>query len=127
MYKCGTAIQSTDDDTIQRMRFACWITKAIGTHSEYVIITDFPRRRGEVNTPAYYVFRTPTILFQLTTDIHFKIQTNSTLKTSRTYFVISPLNAELNPIRHLPALLGAHHILHGSRVKVKLTNSRFCP
>jgi len=35
--------------------------------------------------------------------------------------VINPLNAELNPIWHLLALLGAHHILHVSRVRV--TNS----
>jgi hypothetical protein len=33
----------------------------------------------------------------------------------------NPLNAELNPICHLPALLGAHHILHVSRIRVKLT------
>jgi len=30
----------------------------------------------------------------------------------------NPLNAELNPICHLLALLGAHHILHVSRLKV---------
>jgi len=30
-----------------------------------------------------------------------------------------PLNAELNPICHLLALLGAHHILHVSGIKVK--------
>jgi len=29
-----------------------------------------------------------------------------------------PLNTELNPIRHLLALLGDHHILHVNRVKV---------
>ena len=32
---------------------------------------------------------------------------------------VSPLNAQLNPICHLLALLGAHHILHVSRVKIK--------
>jgi hypothetical protein len=32
---------------------------------------------------------------------------------------ISPLNAELNPISHLLALLEAHPILHVSRVRVK--------
>jgi hypothetical protein len=32
---------------------------------------------------------------------------------------IYPLNAELNPICHLLALLGAHHILHISRIRVK--------
>jgi len=31
----------------------------------------------------------------------------------------NPLNAELNPICHLLALLGAHHILHVSRLRVK--------
>jgi len=30
--------------------------------------------------------------------------------------VFNPLNAELNPICHLLALLGAHHILHVSRI-----------
>jgi len=37
---------------------------------------------------------------------------------------ISPLNAELNPICHLLALLGAHHILHVSRVRVNVTQKR---
>ena len=32
----------------------------------------------------------------------------------------SPLNDELNPICHLKALLGAHHILHVFRIRVKL-------
>jgi hypothetical protein len=31
---------------------------------------------------------------------------------------INPLNAELNAICHLLALLGAHYILHVSRVRV---------
>ena len=31
-----------------------------------------------------------------------------------------PLSAELNPVCHLLALLGAHHILHVSRKRVKL-------
>jgi len=33
---------------------------------------------------------------------------------------INPLNAELNPICHLLAFLGAHHILHVSRVRIKI-------
>ena len=32
---------------------------------------------------------------------------------------VNPLNAELNPIRHLLALVGARHIVHVSRIKVK--------
>jgi hypothetical protein len=34
----------------------------------------------------------------------------------------NPLNTELNPISHLLSLLGAHHILHVSRIRVKLTS-----
>ena len=33
--------------------------------------------------------------------------------------IFKPLNAELNPICQLLALLGAHHILHVSRIRVK--------
>jgi len=33
----------------------------------------------------------------------------------------NPLNAKLNPICHLVALLGARHILHVSRIRVKHT------
>ena len=31
---------------------------------------------------------------------------------------LNPLNAELSPIRHLLALVGAHHIVHVSRIRV---------
>jgi len=34
--------------------------------------------------------------------------------------LLDPLNAELNPICHLLAILGAHHILNISRIRVKL-------
>jgi hypothetical protein len=34
-------------------------------------------------------------------------------------WAFNPLNAKLNPIRHLLALLGAHHSLHVSRYCVK--------
>ena len=37
---------------------------------------------------------------------------------------INPLNPELNPICYLLALLGAHHFLHVSRIKVKLLTLR---
>jgi hypothetical protein len=39
---------------------------------------------------------------------------------SLVYTHINPLNAELNPICHLLALLGAHHIFHVSRIRVKV-------
>ena len=34
------------------------------------------------------------------------------------FLVLNPLNAELNPIRHLLELLGTHHILHVSGIRV---------
>ena len=36
----------------------------------------------------------------------------------------NPLNSELNPICYLLALLGAHHFLHVSRIRVKLLTFR---
>jgi len=39
-------------------------------------------------------------------------------------FIFNPLNPELNPICYLLALLGAHHFLHVSRIRVKLLTFR---
>jgi len=36
--------------------------------------------------------------------------------------ILNPLNVKLNPICHLLALLGAHHSIHVSRVRVKVAN-----
>ena len=51
------------------------------------------------------------------------LQTNKNLLRhiiiiSTTLFFINPLNAELNPICYLLALLEAHHFLHVSRIRV---------
>jgi hypothetical protein len=43
--KYGTGRQVTYDNIIWRMCFACWITKATNTHSEYVIIIAFRQQR----------------------------------------------------------------------------------
>ena len=39
--------------------------------------------------------------------------------------LFNPLNAELNPIRHLLALIGARHIVHVSGMMVKGLTSIF--
>ena len=44
--------------------------------------------------------------------------------TLRETNLINPLNPELNPICYLLALLGAHHFLHVSRIRVKLLTFR---
>jgi len=51
MGKYCAARQATDDNTMRCMLFACWITKATDTHSEYVIIIAFPRHDYYANTP----------------------------------------------------------------------------
>ena len=35
-------------------------------------------------------------------------------------YIFNPLNAELNPICHLLALVGAHPIFHASRIRVNI-------
>jgi hypothetical protein len=44
MEKYGRAGQETDYNIIWRIRFACWITKAVGT-AEYVIHVAFPQQQ----------------------------------------------------------------------------------
>jgi hypothetical protein len=39
---------------------------------------------------------------------------------SENHDLVNPLNAELNPIHHLLALVGAHHIVHVTRVRVNV-------
>jgi len=41
------------------------------------------------------------------------------------YIDINPLNAELNPLCHFLALLGAHHILHVGSIRVKSWSETF--
>jgi hypothetical protein len=39
---------------------------------------------------------------------------------------INPLNAEFNPIRHLLALAGAHHLVDVSRIRFKWDKKAVC-
>ena len=49
------------------------------------------------------------------------------IETCRSIFKsFNPLNAKLTPICHLLALLGAHHILHVSRIRVNINNLSVC-
>jgi hypothetical protein len=41
--------------------------------------------------------------------------------------LVNPLNAELNPIRHLLALAGARHFVHVSRIRVNPLNAELNP
>ena len=44
---------------------------------------------------------------------------NEAVSVIHHHYIINPLNAELNPICYLLALLGPHHFLHKSRIRVK--------
>ena len=43
---------------------------------------------------------------------------NLAITPNKIYRLLNPLNAELNPIRHLLALVGARHIVHVNRIRV---------
>ena len=45
MEKRGTTKQAIDDNVERCMLFACWKTKAIDTHSEYVIFIVLPQQQ----------------------------------------------------------------------------------
>jgi hypothetical protein len=69
MGKYCTAGQVTDDRIIGRKRFACWIKRAIGTHSEHVILLASHDNNGYRNTPLFHVIRTlPVLIFVKDTD-----------------------------------------------------------
>jgi len=59
--------------------------------------------------------------YQIETPNRFAASENlsDTKDINRAWRNINPLNAELNPICYLVALLGAHHFLHVSRIRVK--------
>jgi len=42
--------------TLRRMPITCWIPTATSTHSEYVILFDFPLQKCFRNAPHYYIF-----------------------------------------------------------------------
>jgi len=51
--------------------------------------------------------------------VQFELQTKTQNETEKIYNCLNPLDAELNLICYLLALLGAHHFLHVSRIRVK--------
>jgi hypothetical protein len=52
----GRDRQVIDENTIPRMRIACWVTKATNTHSEYVIPTVFHSNEGYAKAAECYVY-----------------------------------------------------------------------
>jgi len=57
---------------------------------------------------------------EIATFMYFPASTEVVCKVS-----VNPLKSELNPICYLLALLGGHHFLHVSRIRVKLLTLRW--
>ena len=55
--------------------------------------------------------------------LHAVLSGASSFKLQYPQSPFNPLNAELNPIRHLLALVGARHTVHVSRIRVKPSRS----
>ena len=67
-------------------------------------------------------FLSVAIIFQIFMSgrfIRFRYSLHSLVRILETYSIFNPLNAELNPTCYLLALLGAHHYLQISRIRVK--------
>jgi hypothetical protein len=80
---------------------------------KYPVILHRPDYRDQVYSEVLYAV--PISNFAVLPTPHCKAQ----------YFLcgadhLNPLNAELNPICHLLALLGAHHIFHVSMIRVNV-------
>ena len=80
---------------------------------------------GGINSDYYYKFRKQCY----TAFLHLRRLVESHCRSCRYIHLcelktINPLNPELNPICYLLALLGAHHFLHVSRIRVKLLTFR---
>ena len=61
---------------------------------------------------------------QLRSDATLHCDVRMKLIRQNTPTGFNPLKPELNPICYLLALLGAHHFLHVSRIRVKLLTLR---
>jgi len=68
--------------------------------------------------PSLYTTLTDWIFLTGAESVYSAVRTKSLYNTDT--FCLNPLNPELNPICYLLALLGAHHFLHVSRIRVKL-------
>ena len=77
MEKYGRARQSTDDNIIRRMRFACWITKDTDTHSEYVILIAFPPQQWLRERASTLRYTATLVHIQFAVELQFLTDTQN--------------------------------------------------
>jgi hypothetical protein len=84
MEKYGTAREATDDNTIQRMRFSCWISKSTDTLLEYVLLVAFPQQKWlrERAPILLYTYNACLVLSGLLSDTVMRTRFLNVLKPS---------------------------------------------
>ena len=87
-------------------------------------INEHDEDSGSLRNISQFIYSTSKLCKNVVSQCRFVVCCRET--TIVLALCINPLNVELNPICHLLALLGAHHILHISSVRVKpcLSNKR---
>jgi len=110
-----TLMQGTHNVTLRRVRVT------IGSIEKQQLLhissmSGFKHPACKAHAP-YYSVNCGLIFYHICP--YYKGADKSLARTDISYVKINPLNAELNPICHLLALLGTHHILHVSGVRVK--------
>jgi len=74
--KYGTVGQHTEENIKRRVRIACWITKAIDAHSEYVTFIVFTQEQwlGERASMVRYTFIVCLIQIRYTTSERYMVR-----------------------------------------------------
>jgi len=67
--KCGTARDATGYNIIWHIRFACCITKATDTHSEYTTVTAYTQQQWLLESPLCDIY---TALVFLVFSVYYK-------------------------------------------------------
>jgi len=114
MYKKNMAEPNMPQMTIWRMRIARWKPKATNTQTENVKRITLPRQQWLYERASLLRCSTGQLKCDGTrAETSFRLSVSPFKSAGAS---VNPLNAELNPICHLLALLGAHPILHVSRI-----------
>jgi len=116
-----------------RIVFACcckFVNACVRQAPNIMVQTLSTLRMSDITINFHIAIRFSTYLLQFPISVFTSFSISNSIGTLviaiklvakyRLHAVIIPLNAKLNPICHLLALLGAHHILHISRVRVML-------
>jgi hypothetical protein len=101
---------------IRRMRFACWINKATGTHSEYVILIAFPRQQRLRERTSILRYTYVACLQHSIERIKFTLFPRG-LKMSECIFYYSPpssarvkIHGGIPPLQHVTSYLGTEEL-----------------